>query len=125
MALSAEFVAAFEAEYDRVLAAHQGRHHLRARRNRRMADGMVGKDYTAAVELVNLLYAQLTALVQGAVEALQDGKLSTVEGVTLALRATNAALAIQTELEDTAPSLRQDILHVLRHGQLVLPETGG
>jgi hypothetical protein len=89
-----------------------------------MADGMVGKDYTAAVEIVNLLYSQLTALVQGVVEALQDGKMSTIEGVTLALRATNAALAIQTELEDTDPATRQDIVHVLRHGQFVLPGEG-
>jgi hypothetical protein len=77
-------------------------------------------DYTAAVETVNLMYAQFAGLARAAVAALKDGKVSTSEGLQLGLRAMSTAAAVQAVIEGADAATLQDVLYVLEHGRITV-----
>jgi hypothetical protein len=74
-----------------------------------------------AVVIVNDIHDQLAALARSIVTALNDNKISGLEGMMVGMRGMQVATAIMTIIRDAHPDIRQDILYVLEHGEWVVP----
>jgi hypothetical protein len=76
-----------------------------------------------ALWLANDLKHQLAELVRTIVDAVNDGKVSPIEGLLLGTRALTFASAVLALLQSTDAATRQRVLDVLEHGVLVLPDS--
>src|SRR5215831_13863318 len=66
---------------------------------------------------------QLAQVVRAMVQALQDGKITPAEGMQLSMQGMALASSILTVVQGVDAATRQDILFVLEHGQIVVPES--
>lgn len=83
---------------------------------------MAEHDYSAALSLVNDMYSQFAQLGRVICNAYVDKRISTLEGLSISLRATTVAAAITTLVQEADPALMQDVLYTLEHGRLTLSE---
>jgi hypothetical protein len=75
-----------------------------------------------ALFLVNEVKSQMALLARALVVALEDGKVSPFEGLLLSLKGTTLATTVLTFLQQADPLTRREVLYVLEHGQVVVPE---
>lgn len=75
-----------------------------------------------AVAIVQSLHQQLAGFARGCVSALADRKVSAAEGMQLSMQALLLGSSMQALLQRATPTVRNDILWVLEHGRLTLPE---
>jgi predicted TIM-barrel enzyme len=79
--------------------------------------------HEAAVQVVNTIHEQLAGIVRDAINALKDGHIDAMEGMMLGMRAMSLSSAIIPLLGQATPQVRNDVLYVLEHGQIVMPDT--
>jgi hypothetical protein len=79
-------------------------------------------DYSVALEVVTDMRQQLAELIENFVAALADGQVSPIEGIRLGMKGLTFGTAILTLLRDTDAAIQQDVLYVLEHAVLTVPE---
>lgn len=72
--------------------------------------------YDEALVIVNDMHDQLAGLTRSIVTALNDNKVSAMEGMLVGMRGMSVATAIMTIVSAAPPDIRQDILYVLENG---------
>jgi hypothetical protein len=80
--------------------------------------------HETAVAMVNTMHTQLAVLVRGVIQAVHDKRITPTEGMMLGMQAMNFATTLLPLLEGASPEVRLDLLYVLEHGMIVLPENG-
>ena len=76
-----------------------------------------------ALVVVNDLQNQLAGLARAIITALDDGRVTPFEGFALGMRGMQLGSAIITLLQSYPPEVQKDVLYILEHGDIVLPET--
>lgn len=74
-----------------------------------------------ALTIVNTIQSQAADLARTIVNGLQDGRVSTFEGIQFALKGAGLASTIQAVAQEADAETRRAILDVLEHGQWVVP----
>jgi hypothetical protein len=77
--------------------------------------------YDAAVAQVNDMKQQLAELARGIISALDDRKVTPMEGMMLGQRGLMFAMTLVTMLQGLPPEQLKGVLYVLEHGRIVLP----
>lgn len=75
----------------------------------------------ATLLMVNRLKTQLAELVREVVTDFEDGTLKAHESIALAMHGMLFASSLVAMLQAGDAKMRQSVLHILEHGQLVLP----
>ena len=75
-----------------------------------------------ALYLVNEIKTQLVHLTRRMVRALDDGKVTPTEGVSLGMEGMQFATTVVSLLEDSDAALRHDLLTVLDQGTFSIPD---
>lgn len=77
--------------------------------------------YEMELYQVNDIKSQLARLARSIVQALQDHKVTPLEGMLLGNRGLLFAMTMVTMLESLPPEQLEGVLYVLEHGEITLP----
>lgn len=75
---------------------------------------------TDALAFVNAQKEGLARLVRGVIRALDDGHVSTWEGIAMGQMAVNVGVGFVAQLEQMSPGDIKDVLFVLENGTFML-----
>jgi hypothetical protein len=78
-------------------------------------------DDAGVLALVNQIRVQMAGFARTIVTDLADNKLSTMEGIQLGMQGMTLASSIAAIIQGADADTRQQILHVLEHGELSMP----
>lgn len=79
-------------------------------------------DHTEALAIVNTVQRQIAQLARTIVNALNDGRVTPWEGISIATQGTQAASTVLAVLQGVSPEVRKDVLYVLEHGHWEVSE---
>lgn len=74
-----------------------------------------------ALMTVNQLYRQMSSLARSAINAMDDKKLSPLEGIDLAMKAVMLSTSVLAIVKASSAD-KDELLFVLENGELTLPE---
>lgn len=82
--------------------------------------------FESALQIVNNGIAQLMNLQKGVMTALEDCKISPMEGMMLSMQGSQLALYVLSLAKGLDAETKADMLYVLAHGEVhwTLPDTG-
>lgn len=78
--------------------------------------------HEVALSLVNDIKMQLSRLARSAADAVADKKVTPMEGMMLGMQGMQFATTVLTAMTNKEPAVTADILYVLEHGVLVVPD---
>ena len=85
-----------------------------------MADSV---DYTLALATINDIHDAMASLARSIVTALQDGKVSVMEGIQLGMRGMAFATSLTGFIQDGTPADRAMVLYVLEQGHFTMEKS--
>lgn len=78
--------------------------------------------HEVALSLVNDIKVQLARLARSAADAAADKKVTPMEGMLLGMQGMQLATTVLTAFTNRDAAITADMLYVLEHGQLALPD---
>lgn len=78
--------------------------------------------HEVALSLVNDIKMQLSRLARSAADAVADKKVTPMEGMALGMQGMQFATTVLMAFTNKDATVTADILYVLEHGQLTLPD---